>query len=235
MGLQTVTWLVEGEVLHRDSLGSEQLIRPGQLNLMTAGSGIAHAEESTDHYEGRLHGIQLWIAQPDATRHSAPAFEHFTEVPSYDLDGATAAVLVGSFETARSTARHDTELVGIELTLRRRTTVPLRRDFEYALVVLEGGLRIDGDALFAGQLGYLQAGRDEVVVEVTDTASAMLLGGVPFEEQILMWWNFVARSHDEIDAAHRSWELDDGRFGSVTSSLERILAPRPPWRHAGPN
>ena len=137
MGLQTVTWLVEGEVLHRDSLGSEQLIRAGQLNLMTTGSGIAHAEESTGHYEGRLHGVQLWIAQPDATRHAAPAFDHFDELPSYDLAGATATVLIGSLETARSNARHDTELVGIELTLRDRTTVPLRRDFEYAFVVLD--------------------------------------------------------------------------------------------------
>ena len=102
MGLQTVTWLVEGEVLHRDSLGSEQLIRPGQLNLMTAGNGIAHAEESTGHYRGWLHGIQLWIAQPEATRHTTPAFEHFDEPPSFDLDGATATVLVGSIGSAQS-------------------------------------------------------------------------------------------------------------------------------------
>jgi redox-sensitive bicupin YhaK (pirin superfamily) len=190
----TPTWLVAGEVLHRDSLGSEQLIRPGQLNLMTAGNGIAHAEESTGHYQGWLHGIQLWIAQPEATRHTSPAFEHFDELPSYDLGGATATVLVGSFGTAESSARHDTELIGIELALRNSTAVPLREDFEHALVVLEGTLHIGGKALSPGQLGYLRAGRDEVAIDVTDPARAMLLGGSPFEEQILMWWNFVART-----------------------------------------
>ncbi len=235
MGLQTVTWLLEGELLHLDSLGSEQLIRPGQLNLMTAGSGIAHAEEAPGPYEGPLHGVQLWIAQPDVTRNGAPAFEHLAELPRYDLDGATATVLVGSLETACSSARHDTELVGLELTLRRRTTVPLQIDFEYALIVLEGSLRIDGEALAPGQLGYLRAGREEIVVEVNDTARALLLGGVPFEEPILMWWNFVARTHDEIDAASRAWELDDGTFGSVSSSLERMVGRRPPWQHAGPD
>jgi quercetin 2,3-dioxygenase len=235
MGLQTVTWLVEGEVLHRDSLGSEQLIRPGQLNLMTASNGIAHAEESTDHYQGRLHGIQLWIAQPEATRHTTPAFEHFDELPSFDLDGATATVLVGSIGSEKSGARHDTELIGIELALRKSTTVSLREDFEYALVVLEGTLHIGARALSAGQLGYLRAGRDEVTIDVTDPARAMLLGGSPFEEEILMWWNFVARTHEEVDAAYRSWEQDDGRFGSVTSSLDRIMTRRPLWQQASPN
>jgi quercetin 2,3-dioxygenase len=227
MGLQTVTWLVEGEVLHRDSLGSEQLIRPGQLNLMTAGNGIAHAEESTGHYQGRLHGIQLWIAQPEATRHTAPAFEHFDELPDYDLGSATATVLTGSIGGIRSSARRDSEVIGIELSLRKNTTVPLREDFEYALVVLEGTIRIGERSLSAGQLGYLRSGRDEVAIDVADVSRTMLLGGKPFDEQILMWWNFVARTHEEVDAAYRSWELDDGRFGSVASSLERITTRRP--------
>jgi quercetin 2,3-dioxygenase len=235
MGLQTVTWLVEGEVLHRDSLGSEQLIRPGQLNLMTAGNGIAHAEESTGHYRGWLHGIQLWIAQPEATRHTTPAFEHFDELPSFDLDGATVTVLVGSIGGAESRARHDTELIGIELALRKSTTVPRREDFEYALVVLEGTLNVGDRALQPGHLGYLRAGRDEVAIEVSDHARAMLLGGIPFEEEILMWWNFVARTHAEVDAAYRSWEQDDGRFGSVPSSLDRIMSRRPLWQQATPS
>jgi quercetin 2,3-dioxygenase len=234
IGLQTVTWLIEGEVLHRDSLGSEQLIKPGQLNLMTAGNGIAHSEESTGQYEGRVHGIQLWVAQPEATRHTIPAFEHFDQLPRFELAGATATVLVGSLGSVQSGARHNTELIGIELTLRTSTDVPLRADFEYALVVLEGSLNIGGRALVTGQLGYLRAGRDEVTIDVTDQARAMLLGGSPFREQILMWWNFVARTHEEVDAAYRSWELDDGRFDSVASSLDRIMTPRPIWQ-SGPN
>jgi redox-sensitive bicupin YhaK (pirin superfamily) len=142
-------------------------------------------------------------------------------------------VLVGSIERARSSARHDTELVGIELALGRRTTVPLREDFEYALLVMEGGLRVDNVALSGGQLGYLNAGRGEVAIDVAEFTRAMLLGGTPFEEQILMWWNFVARTHEEVDAAFRSWEQADDRFGSVASSLERITTRRPLWQHAG--
>jgi redox-sensitive bicupin YhaK (pirin superfamily) len=229
MGLQTVTWLIAGEVLHRDSLGSEQLIRPGQLNLMTAGHGIAHAEDATDH-DAELQGIQLWIAQPGATRHGPPAFDHLAELPTADLGGATATVLIGAFEAAQSVARRDTELVGLELTLHDQTTVPLRLDFEYALIVLAGSLLVEGELLSAGALGYLPHGRDEIVLDVTGETTAMLLGGVPLGEEILMWWNFVARSRDEIDAADRSWELDDGRFGTVASSLERIVSRRPPWQ-----
>jgi hypothetical protein len=182
MGLQTLTWLTAGEVLHRDSLGSEQLIRPGQLDLMTAGRGIAHAEESTSH-DAKLEGIQLWIAQPEETRHGPPAFGHDVDLPVHDLGGATATVLVGCFEAARSKARLDTELVGLELGLHGRSIVPLRRDFEYALVVLEGGLLVDGEPLLAGALGYLRDGRDEIALDVSGQSMAMLLGGVPFEER----------------------------------------------------
>ena len=168
-------------------------------------------------------------------RATTPAFEHFDELPSFDLDGATATVLVGSVGDAESRARHDTELIGIELALRKSTTVALREDFEYALVVLEGTLNVGDRTLQPGQLGYLRAGRDEVAIAVSDHARAMLLGGTPFEEEILMWWNFVGRTHEEVDAAYRSWEQDDGRFGSVTSSLDRIMSRRPLWQQSTPS
>jgi redox-sensitive bicupin YhaK (pirin superfamily) len=108
IGLQTVTWLVAGEVLHTDSLGSEQLIRPGQLNLMTAGGGVAHAEQSPASYRGESHGIQLWVAQPEATRHGDAAFEHHAHLPQYEFDGAVATVIIGELAGVRSPARHDT-------------------------------------------------------------------------------------------------------------------------------
>ena len=142
-GLQTVTWLVAGEIVHRDSLGSEQPIRPGQLNLMTAGHGVSHSEERTGHYRGDLHGIQLWIAQPEATRHGDPAFEHHADLPRRDLEAGTATVLVGELDGATSPARRDTEHVGVELDLRSgRSTVPLHRGWEYALVVLAGAVTV---------------------------------------------------------------------------------------------
>jgi len=166
IGLQTVTWLTDGEALHRDSLGSEQVIAPGQLNLMTSGGAVAHAEEATGHYRGTLEGIQLWVALPEATRHGAAAFEHHAELPQDDLGGAVATVLVGELGAMVSPARHDTPLVGVDLALHAPTTVPLHREWEYALVVLEGALGVQGRPLVPGRLGYLGRGRDELHLDV---------------------------------------------------------------------
>lgn len=229
-GLQTVTYIVNGEAVHRDSLGSEQLIAPGQLNLMTAGEGVSHSEEATGRYEGTLQGIQLWIAQPDATRRGPAEFEHHGELPRIAMHQSVATVLVGEFEGVQSPARHDSPLVGVELSIKNRVNLELHPDFEYAIIVLEGALASDGIDLGPGQLGYLSAGIDEIDLDAYEPTRAMLLGGVPFESEIVMWWNFVARSREEIDLAYESWQNDDGRFGDVTSSLERISAPSPHWR-----
>ena len=229
MGLQTVTWLLDGQALHKDTLGSEQVITPGQLNLMTAGHAVAHAEEATGHYRGTLEGIQLWIALPDATRNGTAAFEHHAELPRRDLDGAVATVLVGDLDGTRSPARHDTPLIGVDLDLRAPTTVPLRPDFEYALVVMRGAVAVDGTQATPGHLAYLGLGRDEVRLDVTEPARAILLGGEPFAEPLLMWWNFVARTRDEIDDAYASWRDQDDRFGRVRSSLPVIPAAAPFW------
>jgi quercetin 2,3-dioxygenase len=229
IGLQTVTWLTDGEALHHDSLGSEQVITPGQLNLMTAGGAVSHAEEATGHYRGTLEGIQLWVALPEETRHGGAAFEHHADLPQGDLDGAVATVLLGELDGLVSPARHDTPLVGVDLALHRGTTVPLRTDFEYAVVVLEGAVGIDGSAVVPGRLGYLGRGRDELFLDVREPTRALLLGGEPFEEPILMWWNFVGRTREEIEAAYASWQAQDDRFGTVASSLPRIPAKPPFW------
>jgi redox-sensitive bicupin YhaK (pirin superfamily) len=231
IGLQTVTWLLQGEALHRDSLGSEQVIRPGQLNLMTAGRGVAHAEEATGRYRGDLHGVQLWVAQPDGTRDGPAGFEHHAELPRIELSAAQATVLVGELAGARSPARRDTDHVGVDLDLRRGTTaVPLQPDSEYGLVVLAGAASVDGVHLGPGRLAYLGTGRDEVALAVTDPARALLLGGVPFDAPLVMWWNFVARTRDEIVEAHRAWQAGDRRFGAVDSPLARITVDPPPWK-----
>jgi redox-sensitive bicupin YhaK (pirin superfamily) len=226
MGLHTVTWLLDGAVLHRDSLGSEQVIRPGQLNLMTAGIGVSHSEEAVDTYRGTLHGVQLWVAQPAATRSGAPDFAHHAELPRAEHQGAVATVLVGELAGAASTARADTPLLGADLALPAGSTAwPLRPDFEHALVVLDGAVAIGDEVVRPGQLGYLGAGRDELPLAALDDARVLLLGGVPFEERVVMWWNFVGRSRDEIGAARTEWEQRSDRFGEVRSPIPRIAAP----------
>jgi redox-sensitive bicupin YhaK (pirin superfamily) len=229
MGLQTVTWLVAGELLHLDSLGSEQLIRPGELNLMTAGHGVSHAEEDPARAE-EVHAVQLWVAQPADTRDGPAAFEHHAQLPRLELDHAEVTVLVGAVAGMTSPARRDTDHMGAELVLRGPGAVmPLRPDHEHALVVLEGKVAVDGVAVEPGVLAYLGLGRDECRFDAVAPARALLLGGVPFPEKLLMWWNFVGRNREEVSEARRQWTADDGRFGRVRSSLSRIEVGRPPW------
>ena len=227
-GLATVTYLLEGQVLHRDSLGSEQVVRPGQLNLMTAGRGVAHAEEPTGAYRGTLHGVQLWVAQPSATRTGEPAFEHHAELPELALDGADVRVLVGELGAAASPARRDSDLLGAGVTLAPGAAVlPLAPAYEHLVVVLDGVLLLDdGRPVRPGQSAYLGTGRDELVLAAPEGARVLLLGGVPFGEQIVMWWNFVGRSREEVADAARAWEAGDDRFGAVATGLDRIPAPQ---------
>ena len=230
IGLQTVTWLLAGEALHRDSLGSEQVIVPGQLNLMTAGHGVSHSEEGTGRH-GEVHGVQLWVAQPDETRDGAPDFEHHAALPQVEIGDAVATVLVGQFADATSPARRDTDHAGIQIGLRPgRATLPIRPEYEHALVVFDGACVLDGALVEPGHLAYLGVGRDEVTLVAEAPTRALLVGGVPFDSPILMWWNYVARTRDEIVEAHREWSASSERFGRVDSTLPRIEIGPPPWK-----
>jgi redox-sensitive bicupin YhaK (pirin superfamily) len=233
IGLQTVTWLIEGEGLHRDSLGSEQVIAPGQCNLMTAGHGVAHSEEGTG-YRGSVEGVQLWVAQPDATRNGAPAFEHHTDLPRVELPRALASVIVGEFAGLRSPARRDTDHVGIEFDLTRGpTSLPLRNDYEHAILPLTGTVNIDrANVVEPGRLAYLGVGRSECELEAGGATRVLLIGGVPLDDELVMWWNFVGRSREEIVRAHADWSQRTDRFGNVRSSLPPTDVSPPPW--AGP-
>jgi redox-sensitive bicupin YhaK (pirin superfamily) len=235
IGLQTVTWVLDGEVLHHDSLGSEQLIKPGQLNLMTAGQGVAHAEETPPGATGMLHGLQLWVAQPEATRSGPPAFEHHPTLPEAVIGPVVATVLVGEVSGVRSPARYDSPLVGADLVVAGRATLPLDPTFEHGLLVVDGPVSVDGVVVAPGAFGYLAPGRTDIGLEpATDTAGrVLLLGGVPFEEPILMWWNFVARTKDEMVRARSDWEAGSDRFGIVKSELGRMGAPPPLWDRPG--
>jgi quercetin 2,3-dioxygenase len=228
IGLQTVTWLLDGEVMHRDSLGNQQLIRPGQLNLMTAGRGIAHAEESPHHHPPMLHGVQLWIALPQSSSSVDPSFEHVPELPVVESAGVRLTVLLGEMLGVRSPAHSHSRLVGVDLELRAPDEpfmLPLHSTFEYGAVTLTGAATVDGVALPPGALLYLGAGREAVGVDAAGAARILLLGGEPTGEPLYMWWNFVAHTAEEIAQASADWAAGR-RFGEVPgASAPRVPAP----------
>lgn len=229
IGLATVTWLLRGEAVHSDSLGSQQLIRPGELNLMTSGHGIAHAELGA---EGGVLGLQMWIAQPEETRHGDSAFEHHGELPRVDLGTGEATIMLGSLGAQRSPARTDTRLIGADLSLGKgAVTLTAQPEFEYGLIPVEGRTNINGAIVEPGSLGLIPPGGETLRIEADAPGTrAILIGGEPLGERIQMWWNFVARSRDELTRAWRDWEAGEtGRFPEFRSVLDRIEAPRPVW------
>ncbi|MEU0717565.1 pirin family protein [Streptomyces lavendulocolor] len=216
MGLQTVSWLHEGEVLHRDSTGSLQTVRPRELGLMTSGRAISHSEESPRPHARLLHGAQLWVALPDAHRHVEPHFQHYADLPHVTAPGLTATVILGELDGALSPGTTYSPLVGADLALTRgaETNLPLDPDFEYAVLSMSGEAHVDGVPVLPGSMLYLGCGRTSLPLRADSDAGLMLLGGEPFEEEIVMWWNFVGRSHEEIERARADWQTGT-RFGEV--------------------
>ncbi|WP_439591320.1 pirin family protein [Microbacterium sp.] len=235
IGLQTVTWPLVGEIYHRDSIGSDVVVSRGVVNLMTSGAGISHSEYSIGEGPIPLDALQLWIALPESRRHGEPAFERHEHLPIVTLPDAgggrpaEAAVVMGEFAGAVSPATAYTPLVGAEIFLPAgsRVTLPLRPEWEYAVIGVEGEATVDAAAsVDRGHLLYLGTGRDAIDVAVDEEATVFLLGGEPFEDDIVMWWNFVGRSHDEIVEAREEWEAESARFGRVPGhGAERVPAP----------
>ncbi len=226
-GLQTVSWLVTGEIDHRDSVGSIQRIQPGALNLMTAGRGIAHSEYS--HGAGEIHGVQLWVALSEEHRHQDPHFEHHASPPGVTSGSLDTHVLMGSLSGVTSPAATYSPLVCAELLMSGGTErVTLDRQFEHGVLPLDGDAWIDGTQVPRGALHYTPSGRDDLALRVSTTTRLLLVGGVPFDEDILMWWNFVGRDHDEIVQFREDWHAGR-RFGTVTDDdLEPLAAPELP-------
>ncbi len=237
-GLQTVTWLFEGLGRHTDSLGSDQLIRPGQLNVMTAGHGICHAEVSPPDAPPLLHGVQLWLCLPDDVRESAPpAFDHLAELPTHGEGGATLRVLTGTLGGQTSPAPAYSPLVGAEIRLRpgAQMVLPLERSFEYGVLTAQGTALVEQGEVPRNQMAYLGSGRPGLAVSAPEGQGeetvVMLLGGEPFEEEIVMWWNFIGRSHEEVVAQRDHWNGEGiawvpPRFGEVHDfDGDRLLAP----------
>jgi redox-sensitive bicupin YhaK (pirin superfamily) len=227
IGLQTVTWLLDGEVIHDDSLAQEALLRPGGLNVMTSGDAIAHAERTPDDNTGRLNGVQLWTALPEHDRRGDPRFQHLPEVPATEFSGGIARVFSGTLGGVTSPAHHFSDLVGADLEIHpgEALTLPLQRQYEHALLVLAGTATTERQQLDADTLYYLGTQRDELAMRSDSGGRVLLIGGRPFGETILMWWNFVARTPDEIRDAREDWEAHR-RFGTVPAYKgARIPAP----------
>jgi redox-sensitive bicupin YhaK (pirin superfamily) len=230
-GLQTVSWLFAGEIDHRDSVGSHAPVRPGELNLMTAGSGVAHSELSTPATT-MLHGAQLWLALPEGSRHIAPAFEHYAP-PIVPIDGAAVRVFIGTLVGSTSPALAFSPLVGAQIDVEPFAAIELPVDpaFEHGVLLDSGSLSVDGEDVPVAHLAYREPGASVLRIEAgADGARLLLIGGAPFGEQIIMWWNFIGRTHEEIVRFREEWQddvvagaRDDGRFGRVAGYDGRPL------------
>ncbi|WP_432559420.1 pirin family protein [Granulicoccus sp. GXG6511] len=218
-GLATVSWLFTGAVDHLDSAGNSARVVPGELNLMTAGRGITHSEFSTEDTE-TLYGVQLWFALPDSHRHGDPGFDHYRPEP-IAIDGGEILVFLGSLAGSTSPVETATELVGAELRLQPGAQLTLAVDprHEHGVLVDTGSAALGEVQLAEGELGFAAAGSGTLEIAAGEHgARLVLIGGEPFGEQIVMWWNFIGRTHDEVaeyrDAyQHEITTGEPGRFG----------------------
>lgn len=232
IGLQTFTWMLQGEAMHRDSLGNVQIVRPGQVNLMTAGHGIAHTEESLPG-EHRLHAAQLWIALPFESRDIPPAFDHYPDLPQWTEQGVAVTLLAGTMAGRHAPARIYSPLMGADLTSEAGATLTLALDpaFEYGLLPLEGGITIEDDTFAANELAFLDAGRDQLALTLAPGSRVLLVGGQPFGSDVLIWWNFVGHDKAEIAQAQHDWETGTDRFAAVEGfDGPRLVAPTLLWK-----
>lgn len=235
MGLQAFTWMLEGRVVYRDALGHKQTVRPSQLNLMTAGRGMAHAEDSAQD-GAPLHAVQLWAALPDALRECEPTFEHHAQLPLLTAGGFQLSVLTGSLLGQISPMRLHSPALAFELRCQSAAYIhlPLDADFEHAALVLQGQARVAGQALAPHELLYFPPGHTALDVACTQGARLLLLGGAPFAQPVTVWWNFVGHDHAHFQQALNDWNerpASGGRFGHVPTRRRRSAPDRPAPPH----
>ncbi len=225
IGLQTVTWLLAGEIVHNDSLGSECLVKPGHLSLMTAGRGIAHTEETPAQNSGLLDGVQFWVALPESSRWLPPGYQCTSALPRQHYRGGEVTAILGAFDGAVSPGHQFSPGVGAEIRVEPGSglNLPLDRSFEYGAMLVDGDITVFGAPVERNTLYYLGAGRGELGLKSAGGARMLLIGGPPFGERILMWWNFVARTADEILAARQQWENRE-----LVGDVPRYKGPRLP-------
>ena len=230
--LQTFTWMIEGEILHRDSLGSEQVLRAGQVNLMTAGYGISHTEDSVRDGE-RLHAAQLWIALPDAVADQPPSFVHHAQVPQWQSQGCQWSLMAGHYAGHQAPAQLHSPLLGLEVctpaaagdAATAPVTLALQPDFEYGLLALTGSFALEDEHFPQDELAYLAPGRTALQLQLQPGTRLLVIGGAPFTEPVVMWWNFLGQDLARIRGYAAQWQAQDARFGCVPGGADRLQAP----------
>ncbi|RWU11568.1 pirin family protein [Pseudidiomarina gelatinasegens] len=222
IGLQTITWLFSGQLLHQDSLGYEQPLRSGQLNLMTAGRGISHAEVADHNPDQPLHGLQLWCALPPEHEQTEPRFDHYQQVPKFSIGDCTATLIIGSYAANdrrwTSPALSFSPALALMLSTPRVTAIEvhLDRDFEYGIYVVRGQIELLDKTVRAHQLISLGSSRRHIVIELSADTEILVLGGEAFEQPVKMWWNFVSASQQRVEQAQSDWDSGHERFGQVS-------------------
>ena len=239
VGLLSVTWPIEGLIRRRDSLGTDVLVSHGHVCLSTAGQGLTLAESGVDdprggrHARRFLHGVRLAAALPAAVRSRPPEVQEIDAPPVVSSPTMRATVLVGHLDGEHaglvSPARVHTPLVAADITLTTGTErLPLEHRYEHGVLLLDGEVSVDGTPLSVGELAYLPVGRRRVDLATLPGCQVLLLGGTPFEEEFILWWNLVGSSHEEILAARQAWERGDPRFGTAPAGADRAAAPPVP-------
>jgi len=232
IGLATVTYLFKGELLHRDGLGTVQMIRPGEVNWMTAGSGIAHSErtpQETRYAGGEMFGIQSWVALPSKLEEIEPSFAHYgqADLPVVQGEGKLVRLICGSLYGASSKVQTLSEMFYADVSLEKSSVLPLPLDHEErAVYIVQGSIEISsgGGNFDSGQLIVLKPGGDNTIKAIERSARIMLLGGAPLDGQRHIWWNFVSSSMERIDQAKEDWR--SGRFAMVPDESEYIPLPQ---------
>ncbi|MBZ9797536.1 pirin family protein [Mesorhizobium sp. ES1-4] len=226
IGLSTVTYLFDGKIRHRDSLGTEMVIEPGDVNLMTAGRGIVHSERTPQELRGApmsISGLQTWLALPDGKEEVAPVFENTAalRLPEIDAEGVSGRVVIGDFQGLRSPVRADSETLYADLRLAPGASVKIPADAEErAIYTLEGEVSISGDVFPAERLLVFRPG-DEIVISSPAGAHFMLFGGASLGSQRYIWWNFVSSSKERIEQAKQEWKT--GRFDIVPGDEKEFI------------
>ncbi|WP_027035954.1 pirin family protein [Mesorhizobium ciceri] len=226
IGLSTVTYLFDGKIRHRDSLGTEMVIQPGDVNLMTAGRGIVHSERTPEELRGApmsVSGLQTWLALPDDKEEVAPVFENTgaLRLPEIDAEGVYGRLIIGDFQGLRSPVRADSETLYADLRLAPGASVKIPADAEErAIYTLEGEVSISGDVFPAERLLVFRPG-DEIVVSSQTGAHFMLFGGASLGSKRYIWWNFVSSSKERIEQAKEEWKT--GRFDIVPGDEEEFI------------